>query len=550
MQIKDKILLVDDTPSVLDMVRTILDTEGYQILIAASGESAIKKAELSLPSIILLDVMMPDLSGYEVCTILKSRESTKNIPIIFLSALADTFDKVKAFNLGAVDYITKPIQAEELLVRVSTHLTINRLQKSLRETNLVLEEKIKSRTIELEYANENLLSLNQVLEETVEQLNIAKNKAEESDKLKTAFLANMSHEIRTPMNAVIGFSELLNDADLEFDKRVEYINYINENANALLAVINDIIDLSHIEAGIIHTVNEKVNIKYILHELYNAFLLQAEAKKLKFNLIIESNADVIIESDSFRIKQIISKLLSNAIKFTQSGTIELGYNVAHNSALIFVRDTGIGIPKDLQNIIFEPFRQAEESYTRKYGGTGLGLTIANNYTIALGGKLSLDSESGKGTTFYLHFTISNNLENQTLNPNTGTSDYNWDHKTILIAEDEIVNYMYLTELLSKTHVKIIHALNGVDACNQVNENKEIDLILMDLKMPVMNGIEASKYIHQNFPDIPIIAQTAFAMSENRQNALDAGCVDYISKPIRKDSLLYLISNYINKKETA
>lgn len=385
-----------------------------------------------------------------------------------------------------------------------------------------------------------------------EKLREAKEKAEESDRLKTAFLANMSHEIRTPMNGIIGFSNLLRNPGLSDEERNEFLNHITSCGNSLLNLIDDIIDISKIEAGQIKIRISESNINDIIDELKNSF----EASKSKDNkeniqLITKKGLDYkasTVQTDPFRLKQIISNLIGNALKFTLQGSIEFGYEIRQKNTLQFyVRDTGIGIPKDKQAIIFERFGQVLDShFFINQKGTGLGLAISSNLAKLLGGSMWVESELGHGSTFYFTIPYSHcDHENETVSDKL-ESDENLilNGKVILIAEDEDVNYMYFKQLLQPTKATLIWAKNGIEAIDAVRNNKNISLVLMDCKMPQMDGYTATSEIKQISPQLPVVAQTAFAMAEEQERSIQAGCDGYLSKPIRTNELFEVLSKYL------
>ncbi len=407
----------------------------------------------------------------------------------------------------------------------------------------------------LKQQNEEFISINEELNESNrqvmiinEELKIAKEKAEESDKLKSAFLANMSHEIRTPMNAITGFSELLRQPEIEKNLINQYVEIIFSNSQQLLSLIDDIIDISRIEAEKVTITKSKININKILSEVTFIFEALANNKGLKFQHHFGLNDDkAYTETDEARFRQILSNLLNNAIKFTSSGAITLGYNVYDNYFEFYINDTGIGIAREHFDAIFERFRQVDSGLSRKYGGTGLGLTISKYLIELLGGRIWLSSEPGKGSTFYFTLPyIKTEKPIEKIIKEIPKASYNWPERTILIAEDEEFNYYYIYEILTPTMAKLIRAQNGIEAVEFCKKFPEIDLVLMDIKMPEMDGYEATKIIKSIRPKLPIIAQTAHAMSEDMSKSLKAGCDNYVSKPIHREHLLKMIHDKFSK----
>jgi two-component system sensor histidine kinase EvgS len=388
----------------------------------------------------------------------------------------------------------------------------------------------------------------------------AKEKAEESDKLKSSFLANMSHEIRTPMNAIIGFSELLVDEETVGEQRKELITHINNNCNTLLLLIDDIIDIAKIEANELTVFIKDTDVNSILNDLYDSFnKTKNRFGKQHIDIIIDQSTfkeNFYLKTDSNRFIQIISNLINNALKYTENGFIKIGYNILldKNFVEFSVQDTGIGIPKDKQQEIFKRFNKIESDNSKLYRGTGLGLTITQNLVERLGGAIRVESEienlpEGKqgGSTFFftLPLDISENI-NKNLKQKNSLQDFKkWKNKTILIAEDEDSNYKYLELVLSNKGIKPLRAENGLEAIEICQRNKNIDLILMDIKMPGMNGLEATKRIKQFNPNIPIIIQTAYAMQNDEKVSSAAGCDDYISKPIKKEILISVLEKWLS-----
>jgi PAS domain S-box-containing protein len=387
------------------------------------------------------------------------------------------------------------------------------------------------------------------------KLKKALEQAEESDRLKSAFLANMSHEIRTPMNGIIGFADLLNNPDIEPKKITKYAEIININGKHLLSIINDIIDISKIEAGQISVNESDVNINNFLDDLiafFSSTNLRNPKVKISFNSKLQT-INALVFTDEVKLKQILTNLITNALKFTEKGNVSLDCKVVKQEGkqflLFIISDTGIGISKANQPVIFERFRQVDFTTERKYGGTGLGLPISKAYVELMGGKIWVDSDIGKGARFY--FTIplkrvnnASSIDDQ-FNEDSLVSSVDWANKLILIAEDEDTNFFFLSEILNQTGAKVIQAHNGNEAVNLCKQNKYIDLVLMDIKMPDLNGYEATRKIKEIRPGLPIIAQTAFAFSDDLQKALEAGCDDYIAKPILKEYLIEKLNHFFD-----
>ncbi len=374
----------------------------------------------------------------------------------------------------------------------------------------------------------------------------ALEKAEESDKLKSAFLANMSHEIRTPLNGVIGFAKFLrNFPDTTPQERDKFLGIISTSADHLLTLINDIIDISKIDVGQLTINPEPFNLNSLLSEIYTFFFnanpdLHKRGISFTYNTLLP-DSEANIYSDKLRLRQVLTNLVGNALKFTPKGKIEFGYELlpTENVLKFYVSDTGIGIPKDKQEIIFHRFRQADANTTSQYGGTGLGLAICKSLVELMGGKIWVESEPDQGANFY--FTMPLNLTQYSGANNTEDYDYNsltqlLKDKTILIAEDDPNSLYYLKTILQSFNVTILDTDNGQSAVEMVQANPNISLVILDLKMPVMNGYEAIKGIRSINPNVHILVQTAHAFSNERAIVQALGCNYFITKPIDINSL--------------
>lgn len=381
----------------------------------------------------------------------------------------------------------------------------------------------------------------------------AKEKAEESNRLKTAFLANLSHEIRTPMNAIIGFSNLLLDEDMSSDEKQKLNNLINDNSQNLLKLIDDVIDISKIQSGDIKINNTKCYLNKLLLDLYVTFSIQIEndaRKDIHLSMNKGSNhKDFSVITDPVRLKQILYNLIENAVKFTTKGFVEFGYSILEeeNKIQFYVVDSGIGISGEKFDMIYDLFRQADESFTREYGGTGIGLTIAKKIVDHLDGNIWVQSTPKQGTNIYFSLPLEkpeSKFEITAINDLENT--FNWQNKVVLVADDIDINYKLIEEILSPTKAKIIWAKDGKEAVEYCLKNDDIDLVLMDIKMPVMNGFEATQKIKEHKKELKIIGQTAYAHHNNRQKCLNAGFDNYIAKPIKIETFLSTINQIFSQ----
>jgi CheY-like chemotaxis protein len=375
----------------------------------------------------------------------------------------------------------------------------------------------------------------------------AKLKAEESDRLKSAFLANMGHEIRTPMNGIMGFTELLKAPKLTGKEQREYIGIIEKSGNRILNTINDIINISKIESGQNEISITDGNINEQMGSIYHFFRLEAAQKKLQISYKNGLNSDnAFIRADMEKIYAVMTNLVKNAIKFTQTGSIELGYNLKGEFLEFYVKDTGQGIAEEHKEIIFERFRQGSESLTRNYEGSGLGLAISKAYVEILGGKIWVESKIGQGSTMRFTIPYINGInKNEPLKTIMEEEVTLTSKLRILVVDDDEASQILFNIIIKPSAGNYFHAINGHEAVKVCRHNPGINLVLMDINMPQMNGYEATRQIREFNKEIIIIAQTAYALPGDREKAMEAGCTDYISKPIDRGALISLINQYLS-----
>jgi signal transduction histidine kinase len=388
-------------------------------------------------------------------------------------------------------------------------------------------------------------------EKTKREVLRAKERAEDSDKLKNIYLSNISREIRIPMNSIVGFAELLNIDSITPEEKTEYIKIIKLQSNLLLKLIDDISEVARLEAGEVKINKSPCNLNLLLNELLgisNQHKKIHKKENLELRLNIPDKEGIVTYTDSGRLQQILTNLISNAIKFTEKGSVEFGYTEKENAIEFYVQDTGIGLNKDEQRQIFDRFKYNEETITRKYEGSGLGLTIAKGIVRLLGGKIWIDSERGKGTTIFFTIPLEEvpmeNIE-KVINEEHTSFDFNWKGKVILVVEDDDVNFKFIETILLENQVQVLRANNGLQAVELCQSINKIDLILMDIKMPEMDGFEATRKIKSLNKHIPVIAQTAFALQEDREKCLQAGCDEHVTKPIDIKDLMLKINNSFN-----
>jgi CheY-like chemotaxis protein/HPt (histidine-containing phosphotransfer) domain-containing protein len=540
------ILVVDDITENLQVLISILKKHQYKINFANSGKQAINRVKNVKPDLILLDLMMPGMDGFQVCEYLKSDEKYRDIPIIFLTASHEEHHILRAFEIGAVDYVTKPFKSQELLARVKNHL-------------------------ELKYAKDKLKNSQNYLKKALTELVIARDKALEAERVKSQMLANTSHEIRTLMSGVLGMTELLLNTYLN-EEQNDFVSTLKNSGESLLNLINDILDFSKLESGALKLKKTSFNLHKMMEDLQSLFSHRANQKNINFSYHITSDIpqDIVLIGDEFRLRQILSNLISNAVKFTDQGKIEIKIkkveadendNSPSSVNLLFeVKDTGIGISEKNQAQLFKSFSQISHNNEHYYDGTGLGLAICQQLVQLMGANILVESEEEKGSNFF--FTVNFDIGDQSfsrdvLDVKYNTNYINNDNITpnsnypmalkILLVEDTPVNKKVIMNQLKILNYEADWVENGQDAINTLVDN-EYDLILMDCQMPILNGYEATKQIRQRETETKgkhhiIIGLTASAMEGNRQQCFDAGMDDYITKPASTDELNQLLKKW-------
>ncbi len=576
------ILIVDDNHNNLEVLSETLTKAGFQVAVAIDGENALEQIQYYTPELILLDVMMPGIDGYQTCQKIKTNPDTFDIPIIFMTALSDTEHKVRGFALGAVDYVTKPFQREEVLARVRIQLQLRNLARTLEGQNRILkkeilqrerieaslvrlnqdlEEKVKERTDKL---SRTLKTLRQAQVELVQQkkelevrvkkrtAELAKSmtEAEKANRAKSQFLANMSHELRTPMNAIIGYSEMLIEEaeDIGQDDFVTDLQKIHGAGKHLLNLINDILDLSKVEAGRMELYLETFGIKNLINETISTIypLIEKNNNTLEFNLADDLN---VMHADLTKVRQSLFNLLSNASKFTKNGKITLEINPysAKNEKMIAfkVTDTGIGMNSEQISKLFQAFTQADASTTRKYGGTGLGLAITKKFCQMMGGDISVQSELGTGSSFTMNLPLQViNFSDQKSNQlqeihkfKAGTDQKN----TILVIDDDITIHNLLKRFLNKKGFEVKTASSGTEGLRLAKELQP-QAITLDVMMPGMDGwsVLTSLKANPETTDIPVIMVT---MVNDRNLGYALGAAEYVIKPIDRQKLEAVLASF-------
>ena len=699
-----RILIVEDSPTQRAQLQHLLEQNTFNVSVAENGKAALVMVEREIPDLVISDIVMPEMNGFDFCRQFKSVENRNHIPVILLTSLSNPEDVLEGLACGADNFITKPFKPGILIaqihsalankrktqderVRISTEISFmgrNRLvtaeyqqmltlllstyeaavlrndelanaQEDLRVINEQLEELVEQRTLALKQSEEKYLdlydnapsmfmsvephggrvvecnvtllehtgftraevigqhfteryhpdSLQQVeedfrlflrtgmvsnseiglrtktggkltvlcnstavrgergeilasrtvlqdisnLKKILEELRQSMEKAEESDRLKSAFLANMSHEIRTPMNGILGFTQLLKDPDLDSHTREDFIKHIDRSTNRLLNIITDIVNISRIESGVDALEKSEIDLILLFNETETLFQPQAQICDLDMTLHCNiSPADSKVITDTGKLKQIVNNLISNAIKFTEKGSVEVRASIEHDILHFSVKDTGIGIDPKMHQVIFDRFRQVEMGHSRKYEGAGLGLSIARSYAGLLKGEIRVESAIGGGSTFTLLLPIVRNSEPsvsiRTSVTEVATGKTGWHDKTILLAEDEDENASFVLAVLKTTGIKIIRAHNGKEAVELCRLDPAISLVLMDIRMPELDGLSATRQIKSFRKDLPVIATTAYALGNDRQKCFEAGCNEYLPKPFGRQQIMEVLKKFL------
>ncbi len=527
--ITPQILIVDDLVENLISLESILDDFDIKIVRAMSGPEALKLSMKEEFALVILDVQMPEMNGYETLELMRQRKKTKYLPVIFVSAIHQSdLHIIKGIETGAVDFIPKPVIPDILRGKVRIFLDL-----------YIQRNKLDHLLSEMEDANVNL--------------KIAKDKAEEATRVKSMFLANMSHEIRTPLNGVIGLSRLLQKTELNREQE-DLVNIIAKSGENLMSIINDILDFSKIESGQIQFESISFQLKEMVENVYQLLRFKAEEKGINFSYIIDKNVPSVLCGDPLRISQILMNLANNAIKFTHQGKVEIRvelidkYNQA--SRILFrVIDTGIGISEDGKQVLFKEFHQTESSMSRRYGGTGLGLAISKNLVNLMNGEINVVSEEGKGSEFYFRIT----LKKSTLGEGEKELHYHLPKNIrILVAEDNLINQKVFGLSLKQLGYTCDIAQNGQEAYDMHIAN-QYDIIFMDMQMPEKDGLEATAMIRNyekentNFPVAYIAAVTANSLNMGKNDCITSGMNNFLSKPFSEKELLTILEEALKVK---
>lgn len=510
------VLLVDDEKVSLKILSDLLKDE-VDIALAKNGLQALDKIAQVKPDLILMDVLMPGIDGFEVTKKLRADKETESIPVIFITGLNSAGEEERGLTLGAQDYIHKPFNPEVVKARVATQLKIVRQRQQLQQLS---------------------------------------NELTEASAAKSRFLANMSHEIRTPLTSIIGYAEGITQGDFDTEFQRKAVEIIAQNGQHLLNVVNEILDLSKIEANKLEIELIEMDLTVLLSNIESLVKQQAQEKRLDFNIDYQYPLPRTIKSDPTRLKQILLNLINNAIKFTEQGSVNVVVQRHSDNQLLFrVEDTGIGLTQEQMDKLFADFTQVDSSVARKYGGTGLGLSIAQSLANKLGGSVSVESVFNQGSQFTVLIRLETFedvewIEDQQQMSALCDKKRGISKETIptlqgkvLLAEDHHDNRALFTQLLKRMGLEVTAVENG-ELAVQESLMDDFDLIFLDIQMPVMDGITAMKMITTTTaPDVPVVALTANAMTTEIEMYLDEGFTSHIGKPIDRRLFINLVEQY-------
>jgi len=606
------ILIVEDSATQAAQIKYLLESHHYKTEIACDGQQALVWLSKHKPSLVISDIVMPEMNGFELCEKIKSDERTENIPVILLTSLFDPDEVIEGLSCGADSFITKPYNKEYLvsnikkilaekvtpgsgrdalgieinyggkkrLIRTGQQKVIKLLlsiyqgaiyqnneliqtRDELKILNERLEDLVEERTKELKKDEEKIRAFNAELEQRIRERTVQLDAA---NKAKSEFLANMSHEIRTPMNAVLGYAELLGFM-VEDKTQRNYIESIKSSGRSLLTLINDILDLSKIEAGKLELKFEYVNSQAFFSEFEQIFSLRLSEKGLKFILDISSGTPEGIYIDDARLRQIILNLIGNAVKFTEKGSIRLkvytenpqmikyskGKIEEFIDLIIEVTDTGVGISQEMRTEIFNPFVQGQGHSIKKYGGTGLGLAITQRLVQLMNGTIELDSLLNKGSSFKIKIPGVSYLRDfgkRTEEIQLDPADIVFEKATIIVADDIEHNRKYLIDALKNTNIEIVEAEDGEEALSLTKKTVP-DLIITDIRMPILNGFDLLEKLKSDdaLKHIPVIAYSASVMKDQKDRIRESEFTGLLIKPVQVTELYLELMNNLQYKST-
>jgi signal transduction histidine kinase len=573
-----EVLVVDDSQVQADYIKRLLERYNYKAYSLNNAKEALIYLQANRPSLIITDVVMPEMSGFDLCSKVKSDPNTRHIPVILLTALSEPEDILKGLASGADNFITKPYDDKALIEMIGKCLSLKNIGKEAEDVGFEVvfggnKYRINSSRLQIlelllsTYAlavdkNRELQRTIRQLRQTQQELLEAKDAAELANRYKSELLANISHEIRTPLNAIVGIADTILLSSNITEEQERSLEILKSSAFLLLALLNQLLDLSKVEAGRMELDNTEFDPTVLMGDVEALSKGCAMSKGLEFTVDIDASLPKVVFGDYKKIRQILINLISNAIKFTEMGFVRVNLTVSDlkddGVTLIFsVSDSGIGIESSKRAHIFEPFVQADGSTTRRYGGTGLGLSICRGFAELMNGQLWVDSEVGKGSVFYFKVPLKTPKETKPLAETSITEarsgqvitgpSADTQGLTILVVDDNDLNLLIAQRMLIKKGHRVITAKNGREALEKLKDHK-YDLLFMDVNMPDMDGLETTRMIRHYERDAgightPVIAMTAYTQDEDRQRCLASGMDGYLSKPIDIKAIEQILARF-------
>ncbi len=526
---KSKILIVDDNYQNTEILHDFLELEGFEnIEVATNPRVALELFEAAKPDIILLDLAMPVMTGFEVMAIVReSLPKDSYLPILVLTADFSPESKNKALASGANDFLTKPFDLAEVLLRIKNLMYTKQLHDGLTEHVGLLDAKVKERTIQLEHKNR--------------ELETAWEKAEVSSRLKSEFINNISHEIRTPLNGILGFAELLTDPELTTEEREEFLDILKQSSNRLLFTVKNIMDISLLGSTSFEVYESEFILNSICDELISRHQKECQSKGVEFRIEIPSElGDRSFNTDKSMLLTILDHILQNAVKFTSTGFVRFFCELSDGVMEFIIEDSGEGISEWDQSDIFKVFAQGKLTSVSRPGGTGLGLAISKGFVELLGGNIRLESELGKGTKVFVAVPSGGIAkEPEAVHEIEDKAAL----KTILIVDDDPISSQAIEKAIQPGLFEIIVVRNGYQAVEKCRSLPDLSLVLMDLRMPQMNGFEALAEIRKFRKDLPVFIITGYVGGSEREKAKLACCDEFIMKPLSPEILRSKLKRY-------